>query len=69
MTLAEMTLDTTQTVDVNADIEAVFRSVLYRLGEGFTNPQGESLHMTLEHWPGGRWYREPFLLAVQSFPR
>jgi hypothetical protein len=58
VTIDEMTLDITQSIEVNADIEAVFRSVLYRLGEGFTNSQGESLQMTLEQSPGGRWYRD-----------
>ena len=58
MTLDDLTLDTTQTVDIKADIGDVFRSVLHRLGEGNTNPQGESLQMTLEQWPGGRWFRD-----------
>jgi len=54
----EMTLDTTQSIDIQAEIGSVFRSVLHRLGEGFTNPQGESLQMILEQWPGGRWFRD-----------
>ena len=58
MTLDEMTLDTMQSIDIQADTGTVFRSVLYRLGEGFANPQGESLQMLLEQWPGGRWYRD-----------
>src|SRR5580693_4368609 len=58
MTLDELTFDTTQSIDVKADIGDVFRSVLHRLGEGSTNPQGESMQMTLEQWPGGRWFRD-----------
>ncbi len=58
MSIDDMTLDATQSIDINADIGDVFRSVLHRLGEGFTNPQGESLQMTLEQWPGGRWLRD-----------
>ena len=53
-----MMLDTTQSIDINADIGAVFRSVLHRLGEGSTNAQGESMQMILEQWPGGRWFRD-----------
>jgi hypothetical protein len=53
-----MTLDRTQSIDIKADIGTVFRSVLYRLGDGFANPQGESLQMTMEQWPGGRWFRD-----------
>lgn len=58
MTLNDLTLDTTQSIDIKADIGDVFRSVLHRLGEGSTNTQGETLQMTLEQWPGGRWFRD-----------
>src|SRR5262252_6532906 len=58
MTLNDLTLDITQAIDVKADIGDVFRSVLHRLGEGSTNPAGESMQMILEQWPGGRWFRD-----------
>lgn len=58
MTINDLTLDTTQSIDIKADIGDVFRSVLHRLGEGNTNPQGESLNAVLEQWPGGRWFRD-----------
>jgi len=58
MTFDDLTLDLTQTIDIAADIGDVYRSVLHRLGEGNTNPQGESLQMILEQWPGGRWFRD-----------
>jgi hypothetical protein len=58
MTLNDLTLDTTQSIDIKADIGDVFRSVLQRLGEGITNAQGESMQMNLEQWPGGRWFRD-----------
>src|SRR5499426_2471366 len=58
MTVEDLTLDTTQSIEIKADIGTVFRSVLHRLGEGFNNPQGESLQMTMEQWPGGRWFRD-----------
>ena len=58
MTLSDLTLDTTQSIDIKADIGDVFRSVLHRLGEGITNAQGESMQMNLEQWPGGRWFRD-----------
>src|SRR6201996_7458518 len=53
-----MTLDTTQSIEIKTDIATVFRRVLHRLGDGFTNPQGESLQMFIEPWPGGRWFRD-----------
>jgi hypothetical protein len=58
MTINDLTLDLTQSLDIKADIGDVFRSVLHRLGEGSTNAQGESMQMTLEEWPGGRWFRD-----------
>src|SRR6516165_6238328 len=58
MKLDEMTLDVNQQVEVKAAIGDVFRSVIHRFGEGFTNPKGESMQMILEEWPGGRWFRD-----------
>ncbi len=58
MTLDDLTLDTTQSIEIKADIGDVFRSVLRRLGDGFTTPKGDSMQMTLEQWPGGRWFRD-----------
>jgi Activator of Hsp90 ATPase homolog 1-like protein len=58
VTIDDLTLDATQSIDIKADIGDVFRSVLHRFGDGFTNPQGTSLQMTLEQWPGGRWFRD-----------
>ena len=58
MKLDEMTLDVQQHIEIKAAIGDVFRSVLHRFGEGFTNLQGESLQMNLEQWPGGRWFRD-----------
>ncbi|MEP7355137.1 MAG: SRPBCC domain-containing protein [Acidobacteriota bacterium] len=59
MTIEDLTLDTTQSIDIKADIGDVYRSVMHRLGEGLTKPpEGESLQMVLEQWPGGRWFRD-----------
>ncbi len=58
MKLEEMTLDVEQRVEVKADIGDVFRGVLRQFGEGSTNPNGESMQMILEQWPGGRWFRD-----------
>jgi hypothetical protein len=58
MKLEEMTIDLEQHIEVKADIGDVFKGVLYRFGEGSTNPNGESMQMTLEQWPGGRWFRD-----------
>jgi len=58
MKVEDMTLDVEQQVEVKADIGDVFKSVLYRFGEGNSRPDGESLQMVLEPWAGGRWFRD-----------
>jgi hypothetical protein len=58
MTLDDLKLDTTQSIDIKADIGDVFRSVVHRLGTRFANAQGESLQMILEQWARGRWFRD-----------
>jgi len=58
MKIEEMTIDVEQHVEVKADIGDVFKSVLHRFGEGSTSPNGESMQMVLEQWPGGRWFRD-----------
>lgn len=54
-------------IDIKAGIGDVFRSVRRRLGEGFATPQGESLQMILEQWPGGRWFRAIAGMASVTF--
>ena len=58
MKLEDMTLDLEQHVEVKADIGDVFKGVLRQFGEGSTNPNGETMQMILEQWPGGRWFRD-----------
>ena len=58
MTIDELTLDLEQQIECKADIGDVFKRMLHRFGEGSTNPNGESMQMILEQWPGGRWFRD-----------
>ena len=58
MNLEEMTLDLTQTVDLNAKLDDAFKALLQRFGKGNTGPNGESLNLELEPFAGGRWYRD-----------
>lgn len=58
MKLDEMTLDVETSVDINAGMEEVFKNMLFRLGEGNTRPDGESLQLQIEPWAGGRWFRD-----------
>jgi uncharacterized protein YndB with AHSA1/START domain len=43
---------------VRAGIEATFAAVLEQVGPLNQTPEGVSLKMKLEAWPGGRWYRD-----------
>jgi len=58
MKLDEMTLDVSQSVVIGAGMDEVFKSVLFRLGEGNARPDGESLQLNIEPFAGGRWYRD-----------
>ena len=43
---------------IAAPLEIVFESILEELGPGMETPEGKTLSMKLEAWPGGRWYRD-----------
>lgn len=58
MNLENMLIDVEQQTDVKAAIGDVFKGLLHRLGEGNEGPDGRSLQMILEQWPGGRWFRD-----------
>jgi len=47
-----------QTLGVTRDIDIVFETVLEQMGPFMQCPGGPPLTMTLEAWPGGRWFRE-----------
>lgn len=56
--LEKFTLDVTEEIHVNASLEATFAALVEELGTSFVRPDGESMSMKLELWPGGRWYRD-----------
>ena len=43
---------------IDAPIEIAFECVLEELGPEGQGPDGSSLRMKIEAWPGGRWYRD-----------
>jgi uncharacterized protein YndB with AHSA1/START domain len=43
---------------IEAPIEIVFQAVLDELGPESQMPNGTAMAMTLEPWPGGRWFRD-----------
>ena len=57
----EQTVQTMEIVKqelVDAPIDIVFQATLDELGPEAQMPDGKTLSMKLEAWPGGRWYRD-----------
>ncbi|MCU1313924.1 MAG: Activator of Hsp90 ATPase 1-like protein [Acidobacteriaceae bacterium] len=57
-TLENLTLTINQEVHVEAPLDVTFAALLEQLGPGNETPDGKSLNMKIEPWPGGRWYRD-----------
>jgi hypothetical protein len=60
-TTQEQTIQTLEVVkdeEIAASIEIVFETILEQMGPLNETPDGVSLKMKLEPWPGGRWYRD-----------
>src|SRR4051812_20497028 len=57
-TIADLTIDIEQHIEIAAPPEKVFPAVLHSLGKGNSRPDGESLQLLLEPKVGGRWYRD-----------
>jgi hypothetical protein len=59
MNLNELVLDVSQEVEIRAATGDVFRTMLSRLADQIAPPpDGKSLQLVLEPWPGGRWFRD-----------
>ena len=56
--IEDFTLTVTLETFVKAGIAATFAAVLDQVGPLNETPEGVSLKMKLEAWPGGRWYRD-----------
>jgi len=52
------TLEVVRDIEVAAPIDIVFETILEQLGPLNQRPDGTSLQMKLEAWPGGRLYRD-----------
>jgi len=74
-TLEDITFTLNQEIHVKAPLEVTFASLLEQLGPGNETPDGTSLHLKIEPWPGGRWYRDMgddnghFWAVVQAIKR
>jgi len=57
-TIEKMTLRLTEEIRVQAPIDVTFAALLEQLGPLNDTPEGQSMSMKIEPWPGGRWYRD-----------
>ena len=56
--IEDATLTITQETRVKASIAITFASLLEQLGPANERPDGTAMPMTLEAFPGGRWFRD-----------
>jgi len=55
--LDKLTLNLTKEIRVRASLENTFAALLEQMGPENETPQGK-MPMTIEPWPGGRWFRD-----------
>ena len=74
-TLEDITFTLNQEIHVKAPLDTTFAALLEQLGPGNETHEGKSLHLKIEAWPGGRWYRDlgdgngHFWAVVQAIKR
>jgi Activator of Hsp90 ATPase homolog 1-like protein len=56
--IEDLTLTITLEMRVHASLDATFAALLEQVGPGNETPEGKPLPLTLEPWPGGRWFRD-----------
>jgi uncharacterized protein YndB with AHSA1/START domain len=55
---ASLLLNIRKEIQIDAPAGIVFQSVLDMCGPGLTGMDGTPMNLTLEAWPGGRWFRD-----------
>ena len=53
-----LSLNVTQEIHVRASLTATFDAMLEQMSVANETPDGKPLPMTIEPWPGGRWFRD-----------
>ena len=57
-TSENLMLELTEDIHVRATLETTFESLIAQMGRLNETPDGKPFPMTLEAWPGGRWFRD-----------
>jgi hypothetical protein len=74
-TVESLSFTIEQKIQVQAPLDVTFAALLEQLGTGNETPDGKSLSLKIEPWPGGRWYRDlgdnngHFWAVVQAIKR
>jgi uncharacterized protein YndB with AHSA1/START domain len=56
--IENLSIDITEEIRVRASLAATFEALLEEMGPSNRGHQGMPMPMTLEPWPGGRWFRD-----------
>jgi hypothetical protein len=56
--IEDLTLTVNQEIHVDAPLEVTFEALLEQLGTLNEGANGEPFPLTIEPWPGGRWFRD-----------
>lgn len=56
--IANLSVTIEEEIHVQASLELTFEALLEQVGPEGTRPDGTSMQMKLEAWPGGRWFRD-----------
>jgi uncharacterized protein YndB with AHSA1/START domain len=56
--LENLSLNITQEIHVRAPLDSAFAALLQEMGPSNEGRPGTAMPMTLEPWPGGRWFRD-----------
>lgn len=57
-TQSPTSLNIERQITIEASLEIAFEALLEQLGPAAEMPDGTSMPMVLEAWPGGRWFRD-----------
>ena len=53
-----LSLETTEEIHVRSSLTATFAALLEEIGPSNEGHNGTPMPMTIEPWPGGRWFRD-----------
>jgi len=56
--IENLTLSITHEIHVRSSLAATFAAILEQMGSANEAPDGSPMPMTIEPWPGGRWFRD-----------